>query len=358
MDTILRRNREVLYLFSDSLSGKTAGFDIQAYSFVLWHWWKPLEALPFHQLPLIACIPPRGVVALLLHNKEPRTPFYNLESRLRGGGVLKINQPRCGMMMRDRVLSTWTGWLHDESQWLCFYNSIVEGQKQNKSRWWINITHRSFQWPRAHGVEFMRTHTHAHTNTHIHAHAHLSLQVTGRAGFWWILDSCFTLSYQSNYLWHVSQNIYYVHTRSNSHTHLRSGSLRGPTLNPHNPITWYTALKTAGGPDLKKTKVGDDEERLWWPWLGISYHQAKGHAWYAPHAMPPSAQAIDTPLIFLSVSIFYDRMPSFPRVPASERAATAASVPCSHRCRRWARLTSPWAMPLWFASQWVPCKRW
>lgn len=134
-----------------------------------------------------------------------------------------------------------------------FYNSIVEGEKQNKSWWRIDITHRSFQWPRVHGVEFMRTHT--HTNTHTHAHAHLSFQVTGRAGFWWILDSCFTLSYQSNYLWHVSQNIHYVHTRSNSHTRLRSGSVCGPTLNSHNPITWYPTLKTAGGPDLKNTKV-------------------------------------------------------------------------------------------------------
>lgn len=45
----------------------------------------------------------------------------------------------------------------------------------------------------------------------------------------------FTLSYlRPNYLWHVSQNIYYTHTHSNSHTHLQSHTL---WLHSHIPAT-------------------------------------------------------------------------------------------------------------------------
>lgn len=131
---------------------------------------KTSGGLAFSSITADSLHPSQGCCGTVASQQGAQNSILQLGTPPSKGGerFLKINQPRWGMMMRHRVLSTWTGWLHDESQWLRFYNSIVEGGKQNKCRRRIDITHRSFQWPQAHGVEFMRTHTHARTYTHTH----------------------------------------------------------------------------------------------------------------------------------------------------------------------------------------------
>lgn len=279
---------------------------------------KTSGGLAFSSITADSLHPPQGCCCTVASQQGAQNSILQLGKPPSKGGkwFLKINQPHWGMMMRDRVLSTWTGWLHDESQWLCFYNSIVEGEKQNKSWWRIDITHRSFQWPQAHGIEFMRTHTHTHIHTCTHTHTCLfRLQGELDSDEFWTAAS---LSPTSPITFDMSVKTSITYTLAQILIHTWGVALSvAPRWIPTTQSLDIRPSKQLEGPisRIQKSEPRQDEERLWQPWLGISYHQAKGHAWYAPHAMPPSAQAIDTPLIFLSVSIFYDRMPQFPPHP-------------------------------------------
>lgn len=128
---------------------------------------KTSGGLAFSSITADSLHPPQGCRCTVASQQGAQNSILQLGKQPSKGGILKINQPRWGMMMRDRVLSTWTGWLHDESQWLCLYNSIVEGGKQNKSGWRI---HNSQVFsvatsPRCRVYENTHKHTHTCTRT-------------------------------------------------------------------------------------------------------------------------------------------------------------------------------------------------
>lgn len=78
------------------------------------------------------------------------------------------------------------------------------------------------------------------------------------------------------------------------------------------------------------------------------FYQLKLYTHTSRHA--PAGQVIDTPSIDVSVSV----APGFCHV--WQRQSWCFCWACERH--RPARLTSPWVMRLWFASQWMPCTRW